>query len=115
MIIITRTGLAAGTAEKWKKQYFVDGAWHLHWKNQAPFFEEAYKAMIALGENPDPDAVDKAIGNGSWTRLKCDECGHDKDAVVQLGQEPDYESSTALICPECLNKAHNLVNMEVKK
>src|SRR5690348_10271210 len=58
----------------------------------------------------DPDTVDRAvvdeiIGNDSWTGLKCNECGDpDNDAVVQVGEEPDYESATAYLCLTCVEK-----------
>ena len=48
--------------------------------------------------------VNKVIGNDSWTRLTCDECGRDVDAVLTVGQEPDYESRTASICRKCAEK-----------
>lgn len=35
----------------------------------------------------------------------CNECGEMKDTVVQLGEEPNYESSTANVCFDCLRKA----------
>ena len=48
------------------------------------------------------------LGHSSWTSLKCDECNREVQAVVQLGQEPDYESATACICVDCLNEAVKL-------
>lgn len=46
--------------------------------------------------------------NSRWSKPPCDECGTEKDALVQVGQEPDYESSTASICKDCLIKALSL-------
>lgn len=37
--------------------------------------------------------------------FRCDECGGMVDIVVELGEEPDYESSTANICFPCLRNA----------
>ena len=53
--------------------------------------------------------VDDLIGNRSWTTLYCAECGEEVDAVMQLGEPPDYESSTTEICHECLGKAIKLI------
>lgn len=45
------------------------------------------------------------IGNSSWTDIQCDECNCLVKAAVQLGHEPDYDSATAMICFDCLEKA----------
>lgn len=49
--------------------------------------------------------VNEAIGNKSWTILSCDHCKQEVDAIVTVGEIPDYESSTACICKECARKA----------
>ncbi len=65
------------------------------------------RALDALGPTPDPDAVDRVIGNSCWTHYwQCSGCEKlDPDVVVQVGQEPDYESSTAFLCLDCLREA----------
>lgn len=81
-----------------------------------------------LGPNPDPDACDAVIrqqidmhtwpsGNTpTWTDVPtCDECGQSKDAVVRIGEEPDYESSTAFVCRDCLSEALGLVGLPVPR
>jgi hypothetical protein len=56
------------------------------------------------------DDVNAIVGNTSWTDPEgCDECGRPSWDCVQIGQEPDYESSTATVCLECLEKAIQLV------
>ncbi len=58
------------------------------------------------GETATAEEVAKIIGNDSWTFADtCDECGATVDGLVQLGEAPDYESSTACICLNCLEKA----------
>ena len=97
MELKTRHTLAAGAAERWIAQYHGDR-------------EGIAAAIRALGESPDPDAVDAIIGNDSWTRVpECNECKKNVAAVVQVGDEPDYESSTAWICEGCLKKALALI------
>ena len=102
MRVITRKGMAAEAAESWRKQYQFRGGWEYYGGDK----EATYDALLALGANPDPDAVDKAIGNKHWTSCHCDECGKDVEAVIEVGQEPDYESSTAQLCLTCIYDAY---------
>lgn len=44
--------------------------------------------------------------------LVCDECSEKVNIAIQLGEEPDYESATAIICESCLNKAKELFNQK---
>jgi hypothetical protein len=97
MKIITRKTQAAEAADRWIAQYQRD--------------RDGIAAKIkSLGGTPDPDAVDRIIGNDSWTSVdRCSECDKDSEVIVRLGQEPNYESSTAWICPACLRQALALV------
>lgn len=71
--------------------------------------EQMHSEMITLDlDNCSSEDMDSILGNSSWTRMKCDECGRKVEAFVTLGEEPDYESSTASICKECLTKALSL-------
>ena len=100
MKIITKQALANGAAERWKDQYACF--------SKGTNSRGIYEALLALGENPLPYDVNKVIGNNSWTYLSCDECSKEVEVVVQLGEEPDYESATAQICFPCLKKAVKL-------
>jgi hypothetical protein len=92
MFVQTRHSKAAEAANAWERSYKTD--------------RDGVAARIrALGSKPDPHAVDAIIGNGSWTRCTCNECNRDVYAVVQLGEEPDYESHTAWICRDCIKLA----------
>lgn len=103
---ITRATLAAGTAKRWARQYESS-----EWGYDKRHIENA---LHALGPNPDPDAVDKIIGNSSWTRIPtCNGCGtDDAPAVIQVGESPDYESSTAYLCGNCLIDAMRVITSE---
>jgi hypothetical protein len=93
MELVTRRTLAAEAADRWVAQYKGN-------------LGGKASAIRALGESPDPDAVDAIIGNGSWTSVpECNECKADVAAVVRIGDEPDYESNTAWVCEDCLKKA----------
>lgn len=111
MEVITRKGLAAIAAGRWKQNYCYGSEWGSTIYGCA---KETYEKIVALGENPDPDSVDKAIGNNSWTQVPdCDECGEAVyDNIVRLGDEPDYESSTVYVCFDCLKEAMELANKE---
>jgi len=97
MILITREALAATAAERWDLQY------------PRADLQEPSRRIRALGPAPDPDAVDRIIGNDYWTTPgPCSECGAQGVAVAQVGQEPDYESATAWLCEGCARKALSL-------
>ncbi len=110
MKLITRQVKAAEAAERWAAQYGV-------WKGN-PLqrvlegnAELVYQRLLALGPRPDPDQVDAVIGNTSWTEAgRCSECKATSPVLVRMGDEPDYESATAWLCPKCLSKALALVN-----
>lgn len=90
---ITREINAVGAAKRWLGQY-PD-------KNT-----DTYKQLKNLGQTPNPDDVDRIIGNKSWTSVpNCDECEKECTVVVSIGEEIDYESATADICKDCLIKA----------
>lgn len=101
MILITRQSMANQAAQRWRRQYPAGSG--------EPATEIYYK-LLALGATPNPDDVDRIIGNRSWTEPGyCSECDMGAAALVMVGQEPDYESSTAYLCRECLAKAKDLL------
>ncbi len=108
MKVTTRQSAAAEAPQRWDEQYAnfpdIDGT-------KATIARELKK----LGKSPDPDAIDRIIGNDSWTHLTCNECGDSVDAVVQVGQEPDYESATAELCIKCVKAAVELLESELAK
>lgn len=71
------------------------------------------RELAALdAETVERAVVDEIIGNASWTRMSCGECGdEDADAIIEVGEEPDYESAAARLCYRCIAKcaalAHN--------
>lgn len=100
MKLITRRDRILVVAKAWKQQY----------PRPEPDKRRTQECLDALDlSTVHGDVVDEVIGNGSWTRLECNECGEDVQAVVEVGQPPDYESSTAQICGPCLKKASKLI------
>lgn len=101
MKAITPKGRARGVAKRWKAEYLdhpkhYDTLWH----------QEVYDAIVALGDSPEPEDINRIIGNEYWTRPEpCSECKATVALVVQVGEEPDYESHTAWLCVNCLRAA----------
>ena len=96
MRLLTRQILADGAADRWENEYgtgFPEGK------------VDILSQLRSLGRNPSPDSVDMVIDSKAWTEIECHECGGENVEVIELGQEPDYESSTAWICKHCLKKA----------
>lgn len=84
-----------------------DGTW-MRIAQREPDTEKIYDAVCALDlEAATVDDVRTAMGFGDWVydSFTCHECKQTVDKVVQLGEEPDYDSSTANICVACLRKA----------
>lgn len=103
MKLETRSTLAASTAQVWKERYFVNGVWY------SDRFERIYNRLIALGENPESDAVDKILGNDSWTTPLCDICDEYVESVVRLsfGGNTSYD-----ICQSCAKKICEMFEVE---
>lgn len=95
---ISQRSLIREVCNRWRRQYepFV-GVSHDKFV--------IYEKLKALDlETCSVEDVTAAIGNSSWTRLKCAECGKEVDWVLQVGEPPDYESATANLCRDCVRK-----------
>lgn len=106
--VVSRASRAAEAAEQWKNQYHADGSGWNTIKIGRPS-QDIWADLKALGSSPDPDDVDRVIGNTCWTEARCDQCGKTHDRVVVVGQSEDYDSSTAQLCRECLVEALELL------
>ena len=82
-------------------QDFKDGKWYDNNK------EMIYKQLTLIGDNPDPELIDAAIGNSSWTHLGCSECNTEVNEVILFGVV-DYDSEYCYLCKNCLAKALDL-------
>jgi hypothetical protein len=100
---VTQRDTILGIVKRWEDQYssyLGDGV------NDKNKILAKLKALDL--ETATPEQIATIIGNDSWTRLSCDECGKEVTTVIVLGEEPDYESSTASLCHECLATAMQL-------
>lgn len=74
-------------------------------KHCSHYNQQVLESLKQLGDSPNPDDVDAVYGC-KRTTIQCNECKSENSLVVaRLGDEPDYESSTAWICLDCLRKA----------
>jgi len=98
-LVVTRQSLANDAVRRWSDRY-SNGHYGVDKL-------EILRALEALGPTPTPEAVDAAIGNGSWTMVPaCSGCGAAQcEAVVQVGEDDDYESATAWLCRDCAEAA----------
>ena len=110
MILITKLDIILGVAKRWRSQYNDAGLDTLDYQRPHQTKRDILNQLEALDlTSATQEEVNKIIGNDSWTALKCDECGEDVDAVVRVGEEPNYESQTACVCRACLAKAAQLL------
>lgn len=100
MKLITKEAVIKEVPRRWKETYFLGGIWK--------YGEDKERIYNNLVKAKTEEEINTIIGNTSWVDIKCNECGKYVTEVVQLGEEPDYESYTADICFECLQKALSL-------
>lgn len=105
MKLITVESLCKDVTQRWKDQYYDGKRWKIIHSGDS---EIIYKALVKLGESPKASEIEEIIGNASWTSAFCNECEKHVDALVELGEAPDYASATARICLSCLEKAIKL-------
>lgn len=103
MNLITRQDNANKSAKEWKARYFHPIA--KHWQYGAQEKERTYHELVSLGSNPNPDDVDKIIGNSSWTENMCQVCGEKVEETIRFEKIDDYEYSAIRICRSCIEKA----------
>lgn len=104
MKVITERTLIQGVAARWRESYgYRDKTYGADKQVIAQQLEALDKDKATAAE------VKAIIGNDSWTEVgRCHECDSVALTLVQLGQDPDYESRTAEICIPCLKKSIKL-------
>lgn len=69
-------------------------------------------ALHALDNNTaTSEQVEKIIGNQSWTKHICDECGEYAIPVIRFGK---YSESNFVLCGPCIGKAAVLADAFAK-
>lgn len=102
MKLITRYEYAQSAPARWIAIYKNGRIGHS--------WTEVTAKMEAMTKPVDPDEIDALIGNDSWTHISsCSECRSQADPILEIGEKPDYESSTAYLCLPCFRKVAELV------
>jgi len=99
MKLTTRQELADVAASRWARQYFGK---YDRFPEKAVIGEQ----LDALPPNPDPDEVDRIIGNKSWTHGTCDECDRTIGDSIECG-DSDL-GRTFNLCLSCVRRMHKL-------
>lgn len=104
MKIVTRQQLTNGAVDRWREQYFTcRGEWYDDRK------QTIWEKLKALGSSPDPADVDRVIGNGSWTRITCDNCGRYPEIAIEMGSHSDDEYGPCNYCRKCVDEAISMI------
>lgn len=88
-----------GVAARWRAQYCKNGEWG--GSRDDPLV--IYERLLALPKEATAADVAGIIGNDSWVGENCTECGK-REAIVVVGEEPDYESLTVWLCAACIRR-----------
>ena len=103
MRIITKRDKIRDVAEHWKRQYYDSNGWHVFYDGTRS--RAVYDRLLALPDTATGRDVAAIIGNSTWTRLTCDECGHEVNALVVFGEKPVGQTAFIRLCPDCLRYA----------
>lgn len=107
MNVITERELIRSVAARWRHQYGDRGDYSSRRLRSGKTAAEVAAQLDQLDpETATAADVARIIGNDSWTRVaECDECRGRAPCVVEVGEPPDYESSTARLCLPCAERA----------
>lgn len=108
MKLITIRSQIKTVAQRWRDQYFQDEKWSELVTGNS---EDIYNKLKSLDPiQATAKEVEAIIGNCSWAgKQQCHECKKYYTRIVSVGEEPDYESSTARLCLRCLRRATSLI------
>lgn len=96
----TTTVNLLSVAVRWKAQYLKSGEWYDADK------KAIYEKLVEPGVNLNIEAVERAIGNKTWTRLMCIGCGEYVLRGVEIGE---YDGN--FFCETCVNEAAELLRI----
>jgi hypothetical protein len=105
MKLLNERAQIKGLAQRWRRQY-PKGTYDADTRGR-----NVQAELDALDEETaTADQVAEIIGNGSWVQPRaCHECKAETWDLVEVGEEPDYDSSTASLCAPCLASALRLL------
>ena len=100
MKLITERDLIRNVLDSWCAQYP---------EKIGENYQIMKKLMDLNRETATSEEVNAIIGNETWTSINCDQCGKYVSLAVIVGQEPDVDSNTVIVCDRCLNYAYDLL------
>lgn len=108
MTVTTERDRIREVAERWARQYPPG-------PETLPRHRAITKRLRALDPETATSAeVEAIIGNESWTTDRCNECKEWTHGwAIMVGDEPNYESSTATLCLGCARKVAALLPVGV--
>jgi hypothetical protein len=83
----------------------VPARWAERYKDDPAFIVKTAKLQSLSLEELTVSRIDAIIGNETWTRNTCDECGEDREVTVRIGDVAHYGSRWLDLCAGCLRKA----------
>lgn len=101
-MLLTKQHLVNTVDERWKKLYYKNSSWDYFGDGKLGIYEK----LVSLGENKNQEDVDKIIGNPSWTKLICNHCDNDVNAVFIFNT--GYDS--CYVCEDCVKVATQQFN-----
>lgn len=110
MRIVSRQTNANAAAKTWRQRLDESDQRRGHKVSAHDF--SIWSQLVALGDNPDPDDVDRIIGNKNWTWPYCCCCDQRTETVIRLADGVQYESDDIDICKSCIDKAAKTLNGE---
>lgn len=106
MKLLNERNQVRSVAKRWRSQY-GGGTYGADKRNRMVGDE----LLLLDKETATANDVSEITANNSWvSKNNCHECGNETWDIVQVGEEPDYESYTAGICRNCLVKAINMID-----
>jgi hypothetical protein len=104
MYITTKRELIDTVAERWRNLRYSDG-----WIGPEPMkhhSERVHNELVKLPPDATESQVTAILGNSSWTRNTCNECGKDSEVLIIIGEHNrNTGEHTAWVCVDCLKKA----------
>ena len=103
-LLSERTQVNSGI-DNWLSNYGLDGTYVRDTRGRKVGSE-----LMALNRETATAAdIAEIIGNDSWAhKQRCGECQTETWEIVEVGETPNYDSETALLCKKCVLDALRL-------
>lgn len=92
--VLRKKDVCLRVGDRWREQYGTGTGWE---KDESKQLIQAELDALRVSEMTE-GRIAEIIGNESWTRLECDNCGRDVDEIVSLGKRHGFVN----ICERCV-------------